>query len=247
MIARRSLLNGAMGNHRTLLQRNRPGADPGPNDVAGFENAYQVLRASLTAALNDIKQPRVMVTSPTASEGKTTTCVNLALSFAKAGQRVIMMDLDLRHPDAHRMMGVHNEFGLTDLLLKRRRPEECLQFLQLPGGDEGAGGVYFLASGPVTQNPAELLSMDRTAKMVDLLGEQADLMLIDTPPVLSAADALVVGRMVSGAVLVVRAHKTTLPEFGVVVNQVDRWDTGSWDVPGLSPDGMPPRAPETSA
>jgi Mrp family chromosome partitioning ATPase len=98
--------------------------------------------------------------------------------------------------------------------------------------------------------------------MVDLLGEQADLMLIDTPPVLSAADALVVGRMVSGAVLVVRAHKTTLPElhrardvllrnrtpiFGVVVNQVDRWDTGSWDVPGLSPDGMPPRAPETSA
>jgi Mrp family chromosome partitioning ATPase len=62
-------------------------------------------------------QPRVIVTSADANEGKTITCTNLALSFARAGRRVVLVDLDLRQPNAHRLVGAHNEFGVTDVLL----------------------------------------------------------------------------------------------------------------------------------
>jgi capsular exopolysaccharide synthesis family protein len=196
---------------------------PGRSDpVAAFEDAYQVLRAELSAALSDSKQPRVMMTSPGAGEGRTIACVNLALCSARAGQRVVVVDLDLRHPDAHRLLGAHNDFGLSDLLLERRPPEECVQHLQLPGTDRAAGGVYFVGTGPPAGNPAELLAMDRTSKVLDLIGEQADLMLIDTPPLLSVADALIVGRLVSGALLVAQAHRTTRPDLGRAKSVLDR-------------------------
>ena len=216
--------------------------------AASFEDAYQMLRAGLSAALSDIKQPRVMVTSPTDGEGKTVTCINLAICFAKAGHRVVVVDSDLRHPDAHRLLGARNEAGLTDLLLGRRPPERCLQFLELPGG----GGIYFVGTGPIADNPAELLSRDATLKVLDVIGEQADIMLVDTPPVLTVADSLIIGRQVSGALMVVQAHRSTVPEvrrakevlernqtrvFGVVLNRFDRRDHGYWEAPTTEADG----------
>jgi capsular exopolysaccharide synthesis family protein len=223
---------------RRLPRRARAGAE--------FEDAFQVLQASLSAALADVIQPRVMVTSPSGGEGKTTTCVNLARGYAATGRRVVVLDLDLRHPDAHRLFGAHNEYGLSDLVLERRPPEDCLQFVALAGPDTTAGGLYFLGTGPVGENPAALLSMDRTAKMLDLIASQADLVLIDTPPVLTVADALVVGPLVSGALLVAEAHRTTHPELarakdlllrnrtrvlGVVLNRFDRLDERYWEPP----------------
>lgn len=220
---------------------------------AEFEDAFQVLQAGLSAALADVIQPRVMVTSPSGGEGKTTTFVNLARGYAEAGRRVVALDLDMRHPDAHRLFGAHNEFGLSDLVLERRPPEDCLQFVALAGPDTTAGGLYFLGTGPVGENPAALLSMDRTAKMLDLIASQADLVLIDTPPVLTVADALVVGPLVSGALLVAEAHRTTHPELGrakdlllrnrtpvlgVVLNRFDRRDQGYWEPPA-GPAGTP--------
>jgi capsular exopolysaccharide synthesis family protein len=158
-----------------------------------------------------MERPRVIVTSAEAGEGKTITCANLALSFARAGQRVVVVDLDLRHPNTHRVLGTHNEFGVTDVLLGRLPLDECLQYLELPErAGRSARGVYFLATGPSVNNPAELLGMGRTARLLDGLGRQADLILIDTPPVLPVADTLVIGRMASGALLVVEARKTSL-------------------------------------
>src|SRR5579884_849400 len=71
-------------------------------DQAPFEEAYRVVRSNLLVSLADLKRPRVIVTSAHPGEGKTVTCANLAVSFARAGQRVVLLDLDLRHPDAHR-------------------------------------------------------------------------------------------------------------------------------------------------
>jgi capsular exopolysaccharide synthesis family protein len=182
-----------------------------------------VVRANLSVSLADLKRPRVAVTSPQAREGKTVTCANLAISFARAGQRVVLVDLDLRHPDAHRLVGAHNRFGAVDLLLGRRSLEDCLQYLQLPDRDpQSAPGVSFLGTGPTPRNPTELLGSPRTAAMLDELGKQADLILIDAPPVLPVADMLVLGRIVTGVVLVVEARRTTVTDVSKAKNLLIR-------------------------
>ncbi|MDP9074480.1 MAG: CpsD/CapB family tyrosine-protein kinase, partial [Actinomycetota bacterium] len=214
----------------------------GSTDLASFEESYRVLRSNLSVSLSEVDRPSVMVTSANAGEGKSVTCINLALSFARAGQRVVIVDLDLRTPNAHRLVGAHNNFGVTDLLLGRRSLEDCLQFLTLPGPNAGsARGVYFIGTGPSVINPGELVSLDRTAQLLDGLAEEADLVLIDSPPVLPVADALVIGRMAAGAVLVVEARKTPVSAaakakdllirnktriLGVVLNKVRPRDAG---------------------
>jgi capsular exopolysaccharide synthesis family protein len=228
------------------------------DDMAPFEEAYRVVRSNLLVGLSDFKRPRVIVTSANPGEGKTVTCANLAVSFARAGQRVVLVDLDLRHPDAHRMVGAHNRFGVCDLLLGKRPLEDCLQYLQLPGLDaQSAQGVYFIGTGPPVRNPTELLGSSRTSVMLDELGKQADLILIDAPPVLPVADMLVIGRIVTGVVLVVEARRTTVTEIsktkdlltrnqtrilGVVLNKQRRRDSLYGESYGY---GSPPPDDET--
>jgi capsular exopolysaccharide synthesis family protein len=188
----------------------RRGRGSALDDLAPFEEAYRVVRSNLLVTMADYQQPRIIVTSAHVGEGKTVTCTNLALSFARAGLRVVLVDFDLRHPDAHRLVGAHNNFGVSDLLLGKRNLEDCLQYLELPGIDaQSARGVYFLGTGPQVRNPTELLGMPLTAQMLDELSKQADLILIDAPPVLPVADMLVIGRVVTGVIVVVEARRTT--------------------------------------
>jgi capsular exopolysaccharide synthesis family protein len=171
--------------------------------------AYRILRSNLNIALLDLDRPSVLVTSARAGEGKTSTTVNLARALALAGHRVVLVDLDLRHPDAHHWLGTHNGLGVTDVLTRRRPLGECLQFVSF--GESNATsdeGLYFLPTGDMVPNPAELLSSPRTPALLETLASQADVVLVDAPPVLPVADALVIGRMVGGAVLVVETRKT---------------------------------------
>jgi capsular exopolysaccharide synthesis family protein len=171
--------------------------------------AYRILRSNLSIALLDLDRPSVLVTSARAGEGKTSTTVNLARAFAVAGHRVVLVDLDLRHPDAHYWLGTHNGVGVTDVLTRRRPLGECLQFVSLGESNAGSGdGLYFLPTGDMVPNPAELLTSSRTPALLEALTNQADVVLIDTPPVLPVADAQVIGRMVGGALLVVETRKT---------------------------------------
>ena len=199
-----------------------------------------MIRSNLSVALADIERPTVIVTSAYSGEGKTVTCANLARSLALAGHRVVLVDLDLRHPDAHRILGAHNEFGVSDVLLDRRQVDACLQFIDIGKGAGGAArGLYVLATGRPVAEPAELLGAGRMAKLLDALSRQADIVLIDTPPVLPVADTLIIGRMVSGAVMVVEARRTPIPAvqkakdalirnqtrlIGVVVNKMQQRD-----------------------
>jgi capsular exopolysaccharide synthesis family protein len=172
--------------------------------------AYRILRSNLSIALLDLDRPSVLVTSARAGEGKTSTTVNLARAFAVAGHRVVLVDLDLRHPDAHHWLGTHNGVGVTDVLTRRRPLGECVQFVSF-GESNGSGeGLYFLPTGDMVPNPAELLSSPRTPALLETLTSQADVVLVDAPPVLPVADALVIGRMVGGAMLVVETRKTPL-------------------------------------
>ena len=175
--------------------------------------AFRVLRSNLLVAISDLANPSVVVTSAYSREGKTSTCVNLAGSLASAGPRVVLVDLDLRNPDSHNLLGAHNETGVSDVLLDRRSLESCLQYVELPATDGGQppAGMYFLATGPQVANPTELLATSRTGRLLEALATQADIVLLDTPPVLPVADTLVIGRLVAGAVLVVEARRTPVP------------------------------------
>jgi capsular exopolysaccharide synthesis family protein len=177
---------------------------------AAQAEAYRILRSNLEVALLDLQRPTVVVTSAYAGEGKTSTTVNLARTLAIAGRRVVLVDLDLRHPDAHKWLGVPSEVGASDVLLRRRSLSQCLQFIALGDGEGSSDGLYLLPAGTAVPNPAELLSGPRTPALLDALADQADLVLIDTPPVLPVADALVIGRMVAGAVLVVETRRAPI-------------------------------------
>src|SRR5437016_851292 len=141
-----------------------------PATAAAREEAYRILRSNLNIALFDLDRPSVLVTSATAGEGKTSTTVNLARAMAMAGHRVVLVDLDLRHPDAHRWLEAPNDVGASDVLNRRRVLGQCIQFIPVGTSHEGASeGLYFLPAGPTPANPAELLSSSRTLTLLETL------------------------------------------------------------------------------
>jgi capsular exopolysaccharide synthesis family protein len=195
-----------------------------------------VLRSNLLVAISALEKPTVIITSSLPEEGKTAVCANLAVSMATAGLRVVAVDVDLRHPNLHTWTGAHNEVGLADVLLERTDVSSALQLI--PVGTRNRG-VYVLPTGGRVNDPTELLGSQRTARLLETLAEQADILLLDTPPVLPVADTLVIGRMAAGALLVVESRRTpaTVVQqaknaltrnqtrlLGVVLNKVQRRD-----------------------
>ena len=130
--------------------------------------AVRVLRSNLQVALAGLENPIVIVTSPNAGEGKTSTCVPLAQSLAQAGSRVVLVDLDLRHPDAHRLLDRPNSVGVVDVLRGNTVVEDALQYVPVTRET----GMYFLSTGSSVSNPTELLGAGRTARLLGALAEQ---------------------------------------------------------------------------
>ncbi len=165
--------------------------------------AYRTLRTAIQFVALDRPMGVVQVTSSNASEGKTTTLVNLGVALAKAGQRVILVCCDLRRPRLHEFLGLSNEVGFTSLLLGNAPLSRTLQ--QVPGVPR----LRLLASGPLPPNPSELLSSGRTKEVFAALKGEADIVLIDSPPVLPVTDALVLFRQVDATLMVFSAGQTT--------------------------------------
>ncbi len=181
------------------------------DDRAIFEEAFRVLRSNLTVALTDFERPTVIVTSANADEGKTVVASQLAVSFAQAGHRVVLVDMDLRHAGVHQLVGAHNEFGVAEVLMGTRSLESSLQYVDPPATfGRPERGMYFLAAGAAVQDTTELLGLGRTAQLLEHVADQADIVLIDSPPVLPVADTLVLGRLVSGALLVTETRRTAV-------------------------------------
>ena len=113
------------------------------------DEAFRVLRSTVLVALSDLRNPIVVVTGTIPDEGKTSTCASLARSLASAGSRVVLVDLDLRNSNAHTVLGLHNDVGVSDVLSGKVPVEDALQFLDL-GSDRG---MYFLAAGRAVGTP----------------------------------------------------------------------------------------------
>jgi len=165
--------------------------------------AYRILRTSVQFLGIDRDVRLIQVTSASAQEGKTTTLSNLAVAFASSGLRTVAVCCDLRRPRLHEFFGLDNAVGFTSVLLGNVALSKALQ--PVPGQER----LLVLASGPLPPNPAELLSSGRTADLLRNLASQADIVLIDSPPVLPVTDSLVLSQRVDATVLVSSARSTT--------------------------------------
>lgn len=180
--------------------------------------AYRGLRTSVQLQGLDRPIRTIEVTSPMPGEGKTTTVANLGAVLATAGQRVVVVDCDLRRPYLHEVFGRSNDVGLTSALLGE---VPLLVATQSVSSDDS---LFLLPSGPIPANPSELLSSKRAAELVFELQSEFDLVLLDSAPVLPVTDAIVLAAWVEATVLVARAGVTTRKQLAEAVEQLKRVD-----------------------
>ena len=195
--------------------------------------SFRSLRTNTVFASVDKPLRRVLVTSATPQEGKTTVSSNLAVVLAQGERKVALLDADLRRPQIHRKFGVSNVMGLSDLFLVQR-PLESMPHGVIQTNE--AAKLALVTSGKLPPNPSELLTSQKMSHFLNLLNREYDLLLIDTPPVLSVTDAAALAASVDGVILVCKPGKTRLSDFqrafeqlqtvnapvlGVVLNEVD--------------------------
>lgn len=211
-------------------------------DYVGFSKhpmllePFRTLRSNLEFYDVEKRHSTWLITSCEPQEGKSTTAVNLALSLALSGKRVVVLDADLRRPVVHEYVGVAQSPGLSNLLACTKRLEEILQLVkadefmpprsrQRPGDARSSlmqRNIYVLTSGPVPPNPAELLASPRMGKLIADLGAMCDCVLIDAPPVLACSDAVTVGRYADGVIVITRLGRTSKDQLYQVREIFDR-------------------------
>jgi len=192
--------------------------------------AFQTIHANLNFASVDQEVNSLVITSAGPSEGKSFVSANLALTMARQGKQVIVVDADLRRPTLHKRFGIDNAEGLTTVLASDRSVEEVLVTTETEG-------LRILPSGPIPPNPVELLASDKMMELCQALANKADLVIYDTPPIVMVSDAPTLASQSDGVLLVIeqgstskrlvtevrdiltRAHARTI---GVVLNKVTR-------------------------
>lgn len=161
--------------------------------------AYRTLRTNLSFYSLDNPIRNLVVTSPAAAEGKSTTVANLAVTMAQSGRRTILVDCDLRRPLLHTLFDLNSEPGLTNIILDDIEP---------PLQETGVENLWLLAAGPQPPNPADLLGSKKFDRVIETIANMADIVLFDAPPVIAVTDAAVLGAKVDGVLLVISAGKT---------------------------------------
>lgn len=190
--------------------------------------AFRTLRTNLQFASPDVELRAVLFTSPGPAEGKSTVSSNLAVSVAQTGTEVVLVDSDLRKPTVHKIFGLNNSVGLTSVLTGQIKLEDAVQKTKIDG-------LSVLTSGPIPPNPAELLQSKSMRGIVERLKQEHERVLLDAPPVLPVADAMILSAYVDGVIMVISANhvpremavrakelleNTNARLLGVVLNQV---------------------------
>jgi len=186
--------------HETLL------ALGNPTDLS--IEAIRSLRTSLHFAMMEAKNNILMITGASPGIGKTFICANLATLVAKAGQRVLFIDGDMRRGYTHDLIGAENKSGLSNVL--SGKTEFSPAMIQ-----RGPYGFDFLPRGQVPPNPSELLMHRRMGELLDWASKNYDLVLIDTPPILAVTDASIIGKLAGTSLMVARFETNTTKEIDV--------------------------------
>lgn len=170
------------------------------NPKSPISEGYRMLRTNIEFSTINQKLQIIMVTSSKPSEGKSTTCANMAVAFAQANKKVLLIDADLRKPSQHHIFGKSNRSGLTTALLNQLKLEDIIQFTN-------TDNLSIIQAGPTPPNPSELLSSEQMAELLKTARERYDVVIIDTPPIMSVTDAQIVATQSDGVVLVIDSGK----------------------------------------
>ena len=170
------------------------------------------IRTNIAFRTGDPEQLLLLVTSAVPKEGKSFTSSNLSAVMAMAGQRVLLIDADLRRPSVHRLFDLPDDFGTVDILTGERTLEEVIQPSHVPNLD-------IVVAGPTPDNPNELLG-NGVLRRIKELASDYDVIVIDSPPATAVSDPMVLSPMVDGVVLVVEANQTRRPVVQQAINRL---------------------------
>lgn len=168
------------------------------------KEAYKTVRTNIMFATSSISGcKKIIITSSVPGEGKSTSCINLAVSTAQAGSKVLIIDADLRKPTVHKFLNVSHSVGLSSILSGFSAFEEAVV--------ETKYGFDCITSGLVPPNPAELLMSDKLESLLNWASEKYDYIVIDTPPINIVSDASIISKYVDGTIIVTRNKYTAHP------------------------------------
>ncbi|WP_412063071.1 GumC family protein [Rubrivirga sp. IMCC45206] len=171
------------------------------NPLSTASESYRALRTNIQFSRPDVVVQTILVTSSNPGEGKSVTSSNLAVVFAQAGRRVLLVDADLRRPTVHKKLGLPREPGLVQQMFSEDRIDPA-QIEQL------ADDLYVLPAGQLSPNPSELIGSKRMRDLIADMREVFDIVIFDAPPVLAATDAVLLSTQCDATLLIVRAGET---------------------------------------
>jgi len=169
---------------------------------ANFSEAFRAIRTNVLFSTATTGCRSVVVTSTGPGEGKSMVAANMAVGLAQSGQRVLLIDGDMRKPKVHDVFDVAQEPGLSNLLVGNAKASESVR-------KSGVSGLWLLPAGLIPPNPAELLGSQRLRDFVHSVGEHFDWVVVDTPPVMAVTDAAVIAHSVTGVLFVVGSEMTS--------------------------------------
>ncbi len=172
---------------------------------SALAEAFRQLRTSILLSTAGHAPKTLLITSSLPAEGKTTTAINTAISLAQTGAKVLIVDADMRRPRLHSVFGISNAAGLSKLLSTELSEKEVLDTIQY---DE-ASSLNLLTSGPIPPNPAELIGSEQMSNLLKTLHDNFTHVVIDSPPIASFTDGVLIASMVDGVILVVHAGKSS--------------------------------------
>jgi capsular exopolysaccharide synthesis family protein len=189
------------------LNRKRSSSKPVALEVhedprSAIAEAYRSVRTALQFSTPEGAPKRLVITSTTRNEGKSTTSLALAINFAQMGQRVLLIDGDMRNPTIHKLLGISNDFGLSNLLSSDNRGDKMITPTAIPN-------LSVLTAGPIPPNPVDLLTGPKLLLLLNITAALGiDYVIVDAPPMLGLADAVVLGNQLQNVLFVVQASST---------------------------------------
>jgi polysaccharide biosynthesis transport protein len=235
-IGSRDDLSGVQPGVPVLASVPHTDRDPaGSQSGFAVKEAFRYLRTGVRIFGLNAQLRSVIVTSAMGGEGKTTTATNLARAMAEAGDRVVLVDCDLRRPTLHERFGLPNHRGLSSMVVGDASSTDAVHFVE--------DNLAVITAGPAVQNPTELLGSEQFGRVLRSIVAQADFTILDSPPVLPVADALISGQHVDGAIavgrvglvrrravreLIGRLEEAGIPLVGLVANDTDELAPGGY-------------------
>ena len=183
---------------------------------SSIAESYRTIRTSILLSTPESPPKIITVSSSVPKEGKTSTVVNLAISFTKLSKKVLIIDGDLRKPSLHKIFRIKNTQGLSSFLVSKSNVEEVFFKTDI-------NNLYVIPSGPIPPNPSELLDSQRMSLLLKKMKEHFDVIFIDSPPLIGIVDPVIIGRHTDGTIMVVWAGKTQKRAVQKAKEELDRY------------------------